>query len=125
TGRPVARYDNGTELLGLYHHRGAERSITVYFTGAPFKGHAKFAINSRVDAAPRLSTLAFDRTELDLAFPPPIPTELWQTGHIYSVKVPYRKRPGTERFYGSFVRLDAKPAPVRVGGSAAIDLIRL
>jgi hypothetical protein len=138
---PTSRYDNGAELLGIRHHQGAQRSLTAYFLGAPSKGRAKFAINSRVDSGPWLSTLPFDQAELDLAHPPMIGTELWRRGLIYSVKFPYRKRPGTERFYGWFHHLDAQPTPLCVAANppprpqnpalkaaaspAVVDLIRL
>jgi hypothetical protein len=118
-------YDNQGVLIGIDHHWGAQRSINAYFLGGSFKGHAKFAINSKVDSPARFSTLALDKAELDMAPPPMIPTELWEGGLIYSVRVPYRKRPGTERFFGWFVPLDGKPAPKRVGRPATVDLVVL
>lgn len=120
----TAKYDNGAELIGLYHHLGAERSVTAVFLGGPFKGRAKFAINSKVDARRYLSTLPLDKNELDLAPPPMVHTQFWKVGLLYSARIPYRKRPGAERFFGWFAKLDGNPAPARVGEPAKIDLLR-
>jgi 4-amino-4-deoxy-L-arabinose transferase-like glycosyltransferase len=121
--RVTAHYDNGAELLGVDYHGGAERSLNLYFLGGAFRGHAKFSIAAHVDRPPRLSTLAFDESEIEIAHPPAVPTELWQAGLIYSVKTPYRKRPGQERFFGRFTPLDGKPCPARVGGPRTVDLV--
>ncbi|MEA2699634.1 MAG: hypothetical protein QOI66_3905 [Myxococcales bacterium] len=129
TYRQPTVFDNGTELIGLYHHRGAQRSVTVFFRAGHFSGRAKFAIYAKVEKPPRFSSLPQDPAEISIAPPPPVPTELWKPGHIYSVQVPYRKRPGQELLTGAFVPLDGHPAPAvqskSKGKTNRVELIRL
>ena len=55
---PTARFDDGTELLGGFHSRGAERVVTLYFLAGPGgKGRSTFAVSAKVERGPRLSTL--------------------------------------------------------------------
>ena len=124
------KFDNDTRLLGLVHHRGAQRSVTLLFEAGDFKGaRADFRVRAKVVRAPRFSTLPLDPTENDISYPPPIPTDLWRRGQLYAIKVVYRKRPGTEELTGAFVSLDGRPAPIAVsmpaGRARAITLIRL
>lgn len=123
----TASFDDGTELLGALQGKGAERSITLYFLTGPhgIAARAKIAVTAQVIAAPRLSTLPLDPTAIEVDQPPPIPTDLWRPGQIYSIKFSYRKRPGTERFSGSFVPLRGGSVPVLVGGRRTFEIVVL
>jgi hypothetical protein len=120
--RPPATFDDGTVLVGARHGRGAERFVTLYFRAGPegTRWGSKFAVYAKVDKAPRLSTLPQDPEVIEIGMPFNVPTELWKPGHIYSTKFTYRKRPGTERLYGSFA-----PGPTLVGKTKFLDLLTL
>jgi hypothetical protein len=117
-----ATYSNGTMLIGGYHNRGAERSFTLVFKAGKYEGRGKFAVTGEVLHEARFSTLAYDSVPMQIATPPAPPTELWKQGHLYSIVVPYRKRPGTERYTGRFVTISPSPAPTRVGGPPDVQL---
>ena len=103
-----ARYGNGTELVGGVHARGAQRNITLTFVSGKFDQDAKYVVNARVFAPPRLSTLPVDPAVLDLARNPTVPTSLWREGHLYPVRFTYRRRPGSEQLTGTW-----SPGPPR------------
>ncbi len=108
-----AKFDNQTELLGAIRNRGAQRSFTYEFVSGPFKTDCKLVVRANVVSGPVLSTLPKDTIELDLASPPEWPTTLWKPGWIYSYKVVFRGRPGTEQLMGSWLgdvhRTDGPP----------------
>jgi hypothetical protein len=116
----TARYTNGTELIGGVHAHGAARSFTLFFVAGKIAGDAKLTLRASALAAPRVSTLPRDPTELDAAASPIWPTSLWRPGHIYSATVVYRKRPGTELFTASW-----SPPMVRSDSAAPVELARL
>jgi hypothetical protein len=115
-----AAYDNKTVLIGGTHNRGAQRSITLYFVAGKFAADTRFAVQSKVLSRAPLSTLPIDPSELDIALPPRWPTTLWQPGHIYSIKVVYRRRPGHERLRGNWAS-----ATKRTDAAGPVDLLRL
>jgi Dolichyl-phosphate-mannose-protein mannosyltransferase len=123
----TAKFDDGTELLGAIHGTGAERSLSLYFVAGPHgvATRAKFAVSAQVIAPPRVSTLPLDPVIIEVDQPPVIPTDLWQPGRIYSIKLTYRKRPGTERFFGTFVSLRGDRAPALVGGQRTTNIVVL
>jgi hypothetical protein len=116
-----ATYSNGTKLLGVIHHRGAERSLTLLFEAGQFTSQTKFVVHAKVTRRRFLSTLPVDPADLDTALPPSIPTPLWIKGHIYAVKAVYHHRAGHERFYGAF----AGGVANRTDGSPNVDLLDL
>lgn len=125
--KATAKFDDGSELLGGVHGRGAERSMTLYFLAGPkpMTPNLKFLVSAKVVEAPRLSTLPLDPDIIEVGLPFTVPTELWRPGHVYSVKFTYRKRPGKERFFGSFVPLRGGRAPAILGGAKTVDLVVL
>jgi 4-amino-4-deoxy-L-arabinose transferase-like glycosyltransferase len=114
-----ATYDNGTKLLGARFHRGAERSLTLLFEAGKFTGQVKYAVYAAVTGRARLSTLPVDPAKLDIALAPDLPTSLWAPGHLYALKVVYRKRAGHEVLTGQFTS-----GPKRTDGPAAVELMR-
>ena len=101
--------------------------MTVYFLTGPkgLPANVKFSVSAKVIRAPRLSTLPLDPEVIEVGLPPAVPSELWQPGHIYSVRFTYRKRPGTERLFGNFVSTRGGAAPSPVGVARSIDLATL
>jgi hypothetical protein len=120
-----ATWNNGTTLLGAHHHRGAQRSLTLLFRAGAFPGRAKFSVTAKVLRRAKLSTLALDSATIETAPAPAPPTDLWRVGHLYAVRVPYRKRPGSERLEGRFVTLDRNPAPARTDQAGDVPLLTL
>jgi hypothetical protein len=116
----TASYANGTELLGAIHGRGAQHEITFYFLSGRFDRDAHFAVIARVVAPPVLSTLPVDPASLDLARSPVLPTSLWRPGHIYAIRVVYRKRPGTELLTGAW-----SPGPPQTGRRDPLEIARI
>jgi hypothetical protein len=115
-----AQYDNGTKLLGIYHHRGAARSVTMLFEAGRFTVQSSYAVNATVTGRAALSTLPIDPAVPNIASPPVLPTTLWKPGHLYAVTVVYRRRAGHERLTGSFTN-----GPKRTDGPQAQELVRL
>src|SRR4029077_4633230 len=99
----TARYEGGTELIGAIHDRGAQRSITLYFLAGTIRGDARFGVHAKVLSPARLSTLPADPADLAIHGGPAWPTSLWRPGHIYSIRLVYRHRPGQERLTGAWV----------------------
>jgi 4-amino-4-deoxy-L-arabinose transferase-like glycosyltransferase len=119
----TASWKNGTVLLGGVHDHGAQRRMTLYFKAGAFVGRARFSVVGKVQKRAWLSTLALDEAPIEIAQPPTPPTDLWRAGHVYAVRVPYFKRPGTERYTGRFVALDRGPAPARVDAASDVALL--
>jgi 4-amino-4-deoxy-L-arabinose transferase-like glycosyltransferase len=119
----TASWKNGTVLLGGIHDRGAQRRITLFFQAGTFAGRARFSVTAKVTKRAFLSTLALDEAAIEIAQPPTPPSDLWRPGHIYAVRVPYFKRPGTERYTGRFVAIDRAPAPARADAGGDVPLL--
>jgi hypothetical protein len=112
-----ARYEGGTELIGSIVHRTGQRSITLYFVAGRFQADARFAVHAKVLARPRFSNLPADPADLELYGAPAWPTTLWRPGHIYSIRIVYRRRPGPERYTGAWVngpRREGDPGPLEI-----------
>jgi hypothetical protein len=125
--RVGATFDDGTTILGAHHDTDSQHAITLFFlTGrGGFKGRARFKVSAKVEKAPGLSTLPADPEIIEVDQPPPVPTDLWRPGHIYSVTFSYRKRPGRERFSGAFASLDGTRVPARTGDLRPVDIVVL
>lgn len=122
----TARWQGDTALLGTAHHRQGARSLTPYLLAGTLRPGAKLAIHARVTGRRFLSTLPVDPADLDIAYRPPIPMELWVPGRIYSVPVVYRHRAGHEEFKLGLVLPDRGRGPTRAdGGPEWIPLLRL
>ena len=122
--RRTARFDDGTELLGVIRGRGAEHAMTLYFLAGPngLPPNVTFSVSAQVIRAPSLSTLPLDPEVIEVGLPPTVPTKLWRPGHIYSIKFTYRHRPGTERLFGTFVASPGGRAPALIGGARSVEL---
>lgn len=119
----TASWKNGTVLLGGVHGGGAQRRMTLFFQAGTFAGRARFSVTGKVSKRAPLSTLALDEAAIEIAQPPTPPTDLWRAGQVYAVRVPYFKRPGTERYSGRFVALDHAPAPARADAAGDVQLL--
>ena len=122
--KTTTKFTDGTELLGARLGTGAEHAITLYFLTGPggIPARAKFLVRAEVVAPPRLSTLPRDPDVIEVDQPPSVPTDLWRPGQIYSIKLTYRKRPGTERFFGQFVSLRGPGAPAVAGPTPTVEI---
>ncbi len=116
----TAEFQGGTSLLGEIDHRGARRSLTMFFVAGRIAGDARFSVHAKVLAPPRFSTLPAAPEDLEIAGGLQWPTSWWRPGGIYAVTAVYRKRPGTEVLSGTW-----SPGPRPVSGPPAIELLRL
>jgi hypothetical protein len=125
--KKMTKYDDGTVLLGAIHHRGAEHALSLYFLVGPrgLQGACGFEVYAKVEKRAFLSTLPLDPTVITLALSPEVPMDMWRPGNIYSERFTYRKRPGTERFYGGFGSRTASKIPTVVGAGRFVDLLTL
>jgi 4-amino-4-deoxy-L-arabinose transferase-like glycosyltransferase len=121
----TAKWNCGTELLGVAHNTGAARSFTPFVLAGAKQGTAKVAVRAKVVGRRFLSTLPIDPAEPDIAYRPSIPVEFWRPGWIYAVPVVYRHRAGHEQFLLSLVATSSTPAPLPVSGPTWIPLITL
>ena len=109
-GGPATTYDDGTKLLGVRFDRGASDVLTVYFeSAAPVR--KRFVVRSRVEARPAGSLVRADPLEWEVGLPPSLPPEMWRPGYLYASVTEILKRPGRERFVGSWV--DARTSTSR------------
>jgi hypothetical protein len=119
--RKMAReYSGGVRLLGVRCESGASDVLSVYFEASgPLAGDPAFVIVSNVEAAPRYSLVPPDELAWNVGMPFSIPTSLWRPGFVYSTVTELMRRPGRERYSGSWV---GQGAPVPAGGARETTL---
>jgi hypothetical protein len=122
--RSVARrYSLGVELLGARLERGASTVLTVYFTtSALLPTDVEYKITSRVTGPAGFSLVPLDRLAWDVGMPFAMPTSLWRPGFIYSSITELTRRPGRERYDGTF---RGTMAPVFTGDTPERPLLVL
>ncbi len=122
--RKMARqYSNGVRLLGVRYEHGASDVLSVYFdTPGPLAGDPSFVITASVEAAPRTSLVPHDELPWNVGMPFSIPTSLWRPGFVYSSITELMRRPGRERYVGSW---QGQGAPVPSGGARDTTLLVL
>ena len=97
------RYSLGVELLGVRLERGASTLLTVYFTtSAQLPTDVEYKITSHVEAPPAYSLVPMDKLPWDVGMPFAMPTQLWRPGFIYASVTELVRRPGRERYDGTF-----------------------
>jgi hypothetical protein len=113
--RSMARdYSRGVRLLGVRYERGASDVLSVYFeTSGPLAGDPGFVITSTVEEAPSYSLVPKDELAWNVGMPFSMPTSLWRAGFVYSSVTELMRRPGRERYVGSF---QGPGAPVPLSG---------
>jgi hypothetical protein len=117
------RYSDGTELLGAKYEEGASRVLTLYFrTGDAVEPGADFAVHSRVVEGLSWSLVPADWQVRDVGLPSALPRKFWKRGFVYSSVTEILKRPGKERFYGSF---RGPSAPGAIGRKEPLTLLEL
>ena len=116
-------YSDGTELLGVKYEAGASRVLTLYFrAGDAVEPGADFAVHSRVVEQLAWSLVPADWQVREVGLPPALPRKLWKAGFVYSSVTEILKRPGKERFYGSFA---GPHAPGAIGRKEPLTLLEL
>src|SRR5262249_6413520 len=121
--RAARRFSEGVELLGARLERAASTRLTLYFrTNAALPTDTEFQVVSRVVAPPRLSLVPADELVWDVGMPFALPTSLWRPGFVYSVITEILRRPGRERYDGTF---RGPVAPTELDGRGAEALFTL
>jgi hypothetical protein len=116
-------YTNGVELLGLRFEHGASDRLTLYFSASQAQPtDVAFKLTSFVERAPRWSLVPKDELAWDVGMPFALPTSLWRPNFIYSSVTEILRRPGRERYVGTF---RGPQAPVLVEPKDAGPLIVL
>lgn len=109
--RGARPYSDGVTFLGARLEQGTSTFLTVYFEASgALRDAFTFGITSTVLAPPPLSVTPIDSLPREVGMPFAIPSTLWERGFIYSATSEILKRPGRERFAGSF-RGNAAPVP--------------
>jgi hypothetical protein len=112
--RMAREYSGGARLLGVRYEHGASDVLSVYFEASgPLAGDPVFVITSTVEEAPRFSLVPRDELAWNVGMPFSIPTSLWRPGFVYSSVTELMRRPGRERYSGSWV---GQGAPFFAGG---------
>jgi len=100
---PRARFEDGSELLGVRFRDGARPVLTLLFrAGDASPKRRQPRLRSQVVAGPRWSTTMADPTVREVGIPLAIPPASWKKGWLYAWRVAIRKRPGSEVFLLSF-----------------------
>jgi 4-amino-4-deoxy-L-arabinose transferase-like glycosyltransferase len=121
--RPGRDYSPSVRLLGVRLERGASDVLSVYFrAGGPLAGDPGFAVTSFVEHAPPGSLVPRDELPWNVGLPFALPTSFWRPGFVYSSVTELMRRPGRERYVGSFT---GSGAPVAVSGPPETTLLVL
>jgi hypothetical protein len=107
-------YSVGIRFLGARREPGPSLFLTVYFEAS---GSVRVAytvgVSARVEAPPRFSVTPPDPLLREVGMPFAIPATQWERGFIYAATTEILKRPGRERFEGTF---RGRGAPVPLEG---------
>jgi hypothetical protein len=121
--RPARDFSAGVRLLGVRLERGASDVLTLYFEASgPLPGDIGFVVTSHVERAPSWSLVPADELPWNVGMPFAIPTSLWRQGFVYESVTELMRRPGRERYEGSF---QGPAAPEPVSGSRETTIVVL
>ena len=126
-GEPSARFDDGTELVGVRFERGVRPLLRLLVRApGPARGDVQLQVRSRVLSPPALSTTTADPTVREVGQPLGIAPLRWRKGFLYLDDVAIRKRPGREVFEAYFKPRSGKErAPRPVDGGAVVRVLEL
>ncbi len=122
---PETVYADGTRLLGVRYESGASDVLTVYFESSG-AADQRFVIHSRVEAPPRWSLVPADELKWEVGLPTLLPRQVWRPGYLYSSTTEILRRPGRERFTGSWVNTVSRELPLLTkAGKSEVTLLVL
>ncbi len=122
-GAVQTRYEDGAELLAVCDAGGVSPEMHLYFrTTARLEPGLRFEVRTRLEAKPRLSWVRLDDKEKKVSPGFTIAPDLWRPGFVYRSVVELRQRPGRERFYGTWERVDGSSPPRAIGRAEPIVL---
>ena len=99
----MARSLGLVSLLGVRYVRGTSELLVVYFeVDERPPRDARFSIWSEVEAAPFASLVPADERAWDVGMPFALPPSLFRRGFIYATTTEILRRPGRERYVGTF-----------------------
>lgn len=123
---PRARFDDGTELLGVRYQDGACPELVLVLRAAgPTAPDVQLTVRSKVITRAELSTTMADPTEREVGLPLRIAPERWKRGFLYADHVPIRKRPGREVFAASFWSRRRGAFPKPADGRKVVEVLAL
>jgi hypothetical protein len=101
--RAARAFSHGVRLLGVRLEQGASDVLSVYFEASgPLSDDATFNIVSVVEEAPQWSLVPRDELPWNVGMPFALPPSLWRRGFVYESVTELMRRPGRERYVGSF-----------------------
>ena len=118
---PAIEYQDGTQLLGVSLERGASDVLSVYFESSG-PADQRFVVQSRLEAPPKGSLLPLNRTVKEVGVPSFPPRDAWRPSFLYSVVIEILRRPGRERFMGSWIATNADVPLLAKDGEREVSL---
>jgi hypothetical protein len=116
------RFDQGVQLIGARVTGGVQPRVEAWFECTGPMGEASFNVRSTIEAREPLSLIPPDRTDREMAWPPPLPTKLWRARFLYKTDTVLNHRIGRERYWGRWNSMDGAPAPRRKDGQLETTL---
>jgi hypothetical protein len=117
-------YEDGTRLLATRFEDGASDVLSVYFESIG-AADQRFRIRSRVEAKMAASLVPFDTLEWEVGLPSLIQRDLWRPGYLYVSVTEILKRPGRERFSGSWINTGPELPLKAANGASEVTLLVL
>jgi hypothetical protein len=121
---PATQYQDGTRLLGIQLRREASDVLAIYFESSG-AADQRFVVHSRLEAKAPGSLVPFDRRVTEVGVPSFPPRDAWRPSYLYSVVVELLRRPGRERFVGSWIATNADVPLLAESGAREVSLIVL
>lgn len=117
-------YEDGTRLLATRFERGASDVLSVYFESIG-AADQRFRIQSRVEEKMQGSLVPKDTLEWEVGLPSLIQRDLWRPGYLYVSVTEILKRPGRERFVGSWINTGQELPLAAKNGASEVTLLVL
>jgi 4-amino-4-deoxy-L-arabinose transferase-like glycosyltransferase len=119
--RPATEYKDGTQLLGVELRREASDLLSIYFESSG-PADQRFVVQSRLEAKARGSLIPIDKRVTEVGVPSFPPRDAWRPSYLYSVVIELLRRPGRERFVGSWIATNADVPLLAESGAREVSL---
>jgi hypothetical protein len=122
--RVATLYEDGTWLLASRFEHGASDILSLYFESTG-PAEQRFRIRSRVEAKMVGSLVPADTLEWEVGLPSLLQRDIWRPGYLYVSVTEILKRPGRERFVGSWVNTGPEFPLAAKNGASEVTLLVL
>jgi hypothetical protein len=108
------RFEPGVNLLGVRRVGGVQPRLEVWFEcTAPLHKDASFNVAAKVEARGRFTLIPPNGNTREMAWPAPLPTDLWRPGYFYKTEIVLNHLIGIERYEGYWSSRDGSSPPKR------------